>query len=218
MRWIRPNRCSILFGIPGQVVVDHQVAALEVHAFAGGIVGDQHQQVFVLHEALDHLAALLARYATMDHVHGFGVAEARAHLVEQVVERVLGLGEDDQLATIAGGVDHQIVVEDAVELRPFRVHAGAQDAQAPSTQGPSASRPPARAARPSRPSSRRLRSDPQARRSPPARIPRCCRSTSVLTAGSPNPGPPSLCGKPRFRQLILQPLAAALQRLVDRGR
>ena len=49
-----------LVGIPRQVVIDHQMPALEVDAFAGGIVRDQHEQVLVLHEAFDHLAAFLA--------------------------------------------------------------------------------------------------------------------------------------------------------------
>ena len=48
-----------LVGVPGQVVIDHQMPALKVHAFARGIVGDEHQQIAVLHEPLDDLAALL---------------------------------------------------------------------------------------------------------------------------------------------------------------
>lgn len=32
-----------LVGIPRQVVIDHQMPALEVDAFAGGIVRDQHK-------------------------------------------------------------------------------------------------------------------------------------------------------------------------------
>jgi hypothetical protein len=40
-----------LVRIPGQVVVDHQVrAALEVHAFAGGVVGDQEAHLRVVHK------------------------------------------------------------------------------------------------------------------------------------------------------------------------
>lgn len=37
--------------------------------------------------------------------------------------------EDDQLPAVVGRVDHQIVVEDAVELAPFRVDAGTQHAK-----------------------------------------------------------------------------------------
>ena len=65
----------------------------------------------------------------MDHIDRFGVAKTRAHLFEQVVQGVLRFGEDDQLSAVLGRVDHQIIVEDAVELAPFRVHAGTQHAK-----------------------------------------------------------------------------------------
>src|SRR3546814_1386432 len=57
-----------LVGIPGQVVVDHEVAALKVHTFAGCVVCNQHQHVAVLHEPLDDLAPLFPRHAAMDHI------------------------------------------------------------------------------------------------------------------------------------------------------
>ena len=38
--------------VPRQVVVDHQVGALEVHALAGGVGGDQHAHVGVGAEEL----------------------------------------------------------------------------------------------------------------------------------------------------------------------
>src|SRR5690606_29587455 len=104
-----------LVRIPGQVVVDHEMSALQVHALARSVVRDQHKQVFVLHESLDDLAALLARDPAVDDVHGFRIAEACPHLVEEVVEGVLRLGEDDQLAPITGAIDHEIVIKDAIE-------------------------------------------------------------------------------------------------------
>ena len=45
-------------GVPGQVVVDEQVGALEVDAFAGGVGRDQDRDVGVLEERLLGLAAL----------------------------------------------------------------------------------------------------------------------------------------------------------------
>lgn len=53
-------------GIPWQTMVDHQVAALEVHPFAIRIVGNENQQVAILHEPLYHLAPCLTRHTTMD--------------------------------------------------------------------------------------------------------------------------------------------------------
>src|SRR5690606_10609480 len=54
-----PEPLLDLVGVPRQVVVDHQMSALKVHAFARGIVGDQDQHVPILHETLDDLATLL---------------------------------------------------------------------------------------------------------------------------------------------------------------
>ena len=64
--------------VPGQVVVDHQVGALEVDALAGGVGGDQHLHLGVVHEALDDSAPLLAAHAAVDHDDGLVAAEAVA--------------------------------------------------------------------------------------------------------------------------------------------
>ena len=54
--------------VPGQVVVDHQVgAALQVHALAGGVVGDHHPHDRVGVEGGDGRAAGFARDAAVDH-------------------------------------------------------------------------------------------------------------------------------------------------------
>ena len=61
--------------VPGQVVVDHQVGALEVDALAGGVGGDQDLDVLVLRERLLRLAPLLAAHAAMDGDDRLGAAE-----------------------------------------------------------------------------------------------------------------------------------------------
>ncbi len=58
-----------------------RMAALEVHAFARGIVGDQYQHVPILHEALDDLATFFSGNATMDHLDSIGLANASANLL-----------------------------------------------------------------------------------------------------------------------------------------
>ena len=52
--------------VPGQVVVDHQVGALEVDALAGGVGGEQHLHVGVVPERLLRLQPLLAAHAAVD--------------------------------------------------------------------------------------------------------------------------------------------------------
>ena len=57
-------------GVPGQVVVDHQVGALEVDALAGGVGGQQHLHLGVVLEGFLRLQALLAAHAAVDDDHG----------------------------------------------------------------------------------------------------------------------------------------------------
>ena len=86
-------------GIPRQVVVDHQMrAALEVHALAGGVVGDHHANDRIGVEGGDGRASGLAGDAAMNHDDRWPIADARRDLLLQVFERVLRLGEDDDLA------------------------------------------------------------------------------------------------------------------------
>jgi hypothetical protein len=53
-------------GVPRQVVVDHQVRALEVDAFAGGVGGEQHLDVWVVAERLLGVEARFASHAAVD--------------------------------------------------------------------------------------------------------------------------------------------------------
>ena len=87
--------------VPRQVVVDHQVGALQVQALAGGVGGDQDPDVRVLGEQLRDLAALLAADAAVDGDDGVGAAEQVADPLGEVVQGVAVLGEDDDLA-VAG--------------------------------------------------------------------------------------------------------------------
>ena len=131
-RWTRPFSKQALLDpvrVPGQVVVDHQVAALEVHALARGVVGDEHQQAAVGHEPLDHLAPLLAPDAAVDGGDRIRTPQAGPDLAQQIVEGVLRLGEDDELAAVTVRVDHPVVVEDPVEPGPLRIPARVQHAE-----------------------------------------------------------------------------------------
>ncbi len=83
--------------VPRQVVVDHQVRALEVDALAGGVRGEQHLHLRVVPERLLRLQPLLAAHAAVDDDHGLWPAEQRGDALLEVVQRVAVLGEDDQL-------------------------------------------------------------------------------------------------------------------------
>ena len=89
-------------GVPGQVVVDHQVGALEVDALARGVGGEQHLHVRVVPERLLRLQPLLAAHAAVDHDHGLLAAEQGRDAACEVVQRVAVLGEDDELLVRRG--------------------------------------------------------------------------------------------------------------------
>ena len=112
-----------LVGVPRQVIIDHQMTTLEVYTFAGSIIGDEHDQILVLHETADDFAAVFAKHPAMDEINGFGPSKASSYLVNEIQKRVFGLGKDNQLSTNAIAVNHQVIIENAVELAPFGVLA-----------------------------------------------------------------------------------------------
>ena len=112
-------------GVPGQIVVDHEVGALEVDALAGGVVGDHDEDILVVNEGIDGLAAIFPAHAAMDDDHGLVAAQRIADAVGEIVQRVPGFGKDDELAPVAFGVFHQGIIEDAFELFPLGIRAGA---------------------------------------------------------------------------------------------
>ena len=115
-------------GVPGQVVIDHEVGVLQVHAFASGIGGQQHQHVGVVAEGFLHLAPVVAVDAAVDGDHGLFAAQRVADAQQQVVERVAVLGEDDDFAAAAiGGAHLGLVLQQARELFPLAVAARLHD-------------------------------------------------------------------------------------------
>ena len=112
-------------GIPRQVVIDHEIrAALEVHAFAGRIVGQQEPDRRIVVECGDDCAPPVAGDTAVDHRDAFRLAGAVADSAGEIFEGVPGFGEDNDLAPdVFGGVVDQRVVENAVELPPLCVLA-----------------------------------------------------------------------------------------------
>jgi hypothetical protein len=84
-------------GIPGQVVVHHQVGALEVDALARCVRCDQHVDLRIVLESLLGLLALLPAHLAMDDDNGSRAAQDRLYARCEVVQGVSMLGEDDEL-------------------------------------------------------------------------------------------------------------------------
>jgi hypothetical protein len=105
-------------------------AALQVHAFARGIVGDHHPHNRVAVERGNCCPASLARYSAMNHDDRRRFANPRRDILRQVVEGVPRFGEDDDLPPEpGGGVEHDRLVQDRLQLAPFGVPAGQLQAQ-----------------------------------------------------------------------------------------
>src|SRR5271163_1484745 len=96
-------------------------AALQIDAFAGGVVGDEDAHFRVVVEGGDVGAANVARDAAVNDRDSFGLAEHLSNLIREIEKSVARLGENDELAPSPRRlVDHRWFVEDFGELPPFR--------------------------------------------------------------------------------------------------
>src|SRR5205814_2146085 len=87
----------------------------------------------VLDEPLLRGPPLLATHATVDGDDRLRLADERAHALRDVVQGVAVLGEDDELAAVPVGVEHEpalaVALQDAAQLVPLAVLvAGTQPA------------------------------------------------------------------------------------------
>ena len=68
-------------GVPRQIVIDHQVSALKVDAFARGVGGGQDLDFWIVEERFLRLFPLLAAHPAVDENHGVFAAKNRADLL-----------------------------------------------------------------------------------------------------------------------------------------
>ena len=112
-------------GIPRQVVVDHQVCALEIHTLTGGVGGNKHANIFVGAEEGLNTATFVPVSAAADRDDCLRVAEDAGDLVLEIVQRVAVLAEDDDLPLAAVGIVHLWrVLQQFGKLVPLAVLAG----------------------------------------------------------------------------------------------
>ena len=110
--------------VPRQVIVDHEVSALQVQALARGVGGDEHPGLGVLGEQLHDLAPFLAADTAVDGDDRLGTAEQVTDTSGQVLQGVAVLGEHDDLPDVAAGAgDQRVVGEQLAELGPLLVRA-----------------------------------------------------------------------------------------------
>src|SRR5581483_1455545 len=132
-------------GIPRQVVVDHQMGALKVDAFAGRVCRDEDLHLWVVLKRFLGFHAFLATQASVDDYHGLFTSEQRGDAGFEVGERVAVLSENDKLltwrrlgrrdgrGTVGGGLLSRMgggpedLAEQAREFAPFAVFAATAD-------------------------------------------------------------------------------------------
>ena len=70
-----PETLLQAIGVPRQVIVNHQVRALQVDAFTGGVRGKQDFRILVLREQGFRLFPVFAPHAAVDGHNGFRPAK-----------------------------------------------------------------------------------------------------------------------------------------------
>ena len=84
-------------GIPGQVVIDHQVRPLQVDSLSGGVRSKKHLNVRVMPEGFLRFEAFFAFLATVNDCNGPFPPEQRGDPAMEIIQRVEVLGENDDL-------------------------------------------------------------------------------------------------------------------------
>ena len=81
-------------GVPGQIVVDHQMRPLQVDAFTCGIRGNEHLHTFILCKSFLCFSALFAPHPTMDSHYSLFEPQHSANTLGQIVKRIAVLSKD----------------------------------------------------------------------------------------------------------------------------
>ena len=108
--------------VPRQVIVDHEMGALQVDALACRVGGDQDADALVLFEQLLDLASIVAEHAAMDGDDGLLAAEQGADFIRQIAQCVSVLREDDEFLTRAIPLEHGgVVLQELRQFVPFSI-------------------------------------------------------------------------------------------------
>ena len=82
-------------GVPGQVIVNHQMRPLKVDAFTRSIRGDQNANAHILLEKLFCLSPFVTEHTTMDGHNSLIVPKQRPDFSGKIIQCILVLCEDD---------------------------------------------------------------------------------------------------------------------------
>src|ERR1039458_189375 len=111
--------------VPRQIVVDHEIRSLEVHALSGRVGCHQYTHLRIGTEKRLQAPALVPMRAAMDGHNGVAVAEDAGDPAMQVIQRIAMFGENDDLSLATRSVTHRrFVLKDLGEFIPFAITAG----------------------------------------------------------------------------------------------
>jgi hypothetical protein len=91
--------------IPGQVVIHHQMPALQVYAFARRVGGNQNFDIFVLGKGVLRFLSVFSSHLAMNRHNRFGTSDERLNLRDEIIQRVAMLSENDQLAPMTMSIE-----------------------------------------------------------------------------------------------------------------
>ena len=133
--------------VPGDVVVEEDVADLEVDALARRLGGDQDLDLAFpeLLLGVEARARLVARARLHAAVDAADAEAPRLQPIHQIVQRVLELGEEEQ--ALVRVVEEAFLLEQVLELRELGLGAGVLDGLGLGREAPQLLRPPRAPAR-----------------------------------------------------------------------
>ena len=84
-------------GIPGQVIVHHQVRTLQIDSFAGRISRKQYLNFRIVPKTLLRIHAVFAAHTPMDHNDSTGPTQKGRDFPLKIIQSIAVLCEDNQL-------------------------------------------------------------------------------------------------------------------------
>ena len=84
-------------GVPGQVIVHHQVGTLKVDSLSGGVCSNQHLYHWIMFEGRLRLSALLATHAAVDDHRSILATKQGCDTGFEIAQRIAVLSENDEL-------------------------------------------------------------------------------------------------------------------------
>ena len=108
-------------GVPGQIIVDHEVGTLQVKPLASGVGSKQHEGARVVRELFADSLAKMPRRTPMNGDNSIGATQLGADFILQVGEGIAVFGEDNDLAVFPIRAGQHLAFQDFAQLHPLPI-------------------------------------------------------------------------------------------------